>query len=59
MTRGFGDRAYKPFISQEPDITIYKRKNTDKYLLLATDGLWDVIFYNYFNFCMSRKYQGE
>ena len=46
ITRAFGDQFYQPFISCEPEVTILKRKclSKDACLILATDGLWDVIF---------------
>jgi serine/threonine protein phosphatase PrpC len=32
-----------PYISAEPDITVRKLTAEDRYLLLATDGLWDEV----------------
>jgi len=32
-----------PYISNEPEINIFKLNKNDKYLVLATDGLWDDI----------------
>lgn len=42
VTRSFGDRLYKKYISCEPDITEYKFHEKDDYLMLASDGFWKV-----------------
>ena len=41
VSRSFGDLDCK-YISQEPDIFDYKFNN-DKFMILACDGLWDVL----------------
>lgn len=43
VSRAFGDIDTKPYISHIPDI--YKKilNNTDKFIVLACDGLWDVM----------------
>ncbi|KAL2547626.1 putative protein phosphatase 2C 24 [Forsythia ovata] len=33
----------KPYVIPDPEVTIYKRKESDDFLILATDGLWDVV----------------
>ena len=38
-----GDRYLKPFITSEPEITFTKREAGDECLILASDGLWDVL----------------
>ncbi|KAF0698357.1 Aste57867_11007 [Aphanomyces stellatus] len=43
MTRAIGDATLKPPISAEPDLFVHALGPTDKYLILACDGLWDVI----------------
>ncbi len=52
ISRTFGDYHYKcnlekqPFeqiISAEPDIYIHERSNKDEFIVLASDGIWDVI----------------
>jgi protein phosphatase 1L len=42
VTRSFGDFSLKKFIICEPEITEYCVKKEDMFLILATDGLWDV-----------------
>lgn len=44
MSRSIGDVGLKPWITCEPDITTHVLSaKTDKFLILATDGLWDVL----------------
>ena len=52
VSRGFCDYQFKcnlekhPFeqiISAEPDIYIHERSNKDEFIVLACDGIWDVI----------------
>ena len=38
-----GDRYLKPFVTSEPEITFTKREARDECLILASDGLWDVL----------------
>ncbi|XP_023875204.2 probable protein phosphatase 2C 75 [Quercus suber] len=43
MSRAIGDKFLKPFVTSEPEITFTKREPEDECLILASDGLWDVI----------------
>ena len=44
VSRALGDRLERPFVSSEPDLTIMKRnKDEDRFVVLASDGLWDVM----------------
>lgn len=38
-----GDRYLKPWIIPEPEVTFTARAREDECLILASDGLWDVI----------------
>ncbi|URE40979.1 phosphatase 2C [Musa troglodytarum] len=38
-----GDRYLKPWIIPEPEVTIVPRAREDECLILASDGLWDVM----------------
>ncbi|KAJ9568388.1 hypothetical protein OSB04_004354 [Centaurea solstitialis] len=38
-----GDRYLKPWIIPEPEVTVTARAREDECLILASDGLWDVI----------------
>ncbi|KAJ0043812.1 hypothetical protein Pint_17327 [Pistacia integerrima] len=39
----FGDKYLKPIVTSEPTITFTKREPEDECLILASDGLWDVL----------------
>lgn len=43
MSRAIGDRYLKPWIIPEPEVTFVPRARDDECLVLASDGLWDVM----------------
>jgi protein phosphatase 2C len=43
MNRFTGDNYLKPYVSCEPEVTIMDRTAEDDCLILASDGLWDVV----------------
>lgn len=43
VSRAFGDRNMKGAINAEPDVRERSLERQDEYLVLATDGLWDVM----------------
>lgn len=43
MSRAIGDNYLKPFVSCEPEVTVTDRTAEDDCLILASDGLWDVV----------------
>ncbi|CDP00134.1 unnamed protein product [Coffea canephora] len=43
MSRAIGDNYLKPYVISEPEVTIIDRSGEDDCLILATDGLWDVV----------------
>ncbi|KAJ9545849.1 hypothetical protein OSB04_025556 [Centaurea solstitialis] len=43
MSRAIGDRFLKQVVTSEPEYTFRKRNGGDTSLILATDGLWDVL----------------
>uniref|UniRef100_A0A7N0U3A4 protein-serine/threonine phosphatase n=1 Tax=Kalanchoe fedtschenkoi TaxID=63787 RepID=A0A7N0U3A4_KALFE len=43
MSRAIGDNYLKPYVICEPEITITDRAPEDECLILASDGLWDVV----------------
>ncbi|KAF5751421.1 Highly ABA-induced PP2C2 isoform 1 [Tripterygium wilfordii] len=43
MSRAIGDNYLKPYVSCEPEVTMTDRKAEDDCLILASDGLWDVV----------------
>ncbi|KAK8656693.1 hypothetical protein V6N13_098634 [Hibiscus sabdariffa] len=43
MSRSIGDKYLKPWIIPDPEVTFVPRAKDDECLILASDGLWDVI----------------
>ncbi|RDX77448.1 Protein phosphatase 2C 37, partial [Mucuna pruriens] len=43
MSRAIGDNYLKPFVISEPEVTVTERTEEDECLILASDGLWDVV----------------
>lgn len=43
MSRAIGDNYLKPFVIPEPEVTVTDRSPDDECLILASDGLWDVV----------------
>lgn len=43
MSRAIGDNYLKPYVISEPEVTITERTAEDECLILASDGLWDVV----------------
>lgn len=38
-----GDMYLKPFVIPDPEVIVSKRSDEDEFLILASDGLWDVV----------------
>ncbi|KAI3733076.1 hypothetical protein L1987_64293 [Smallanthus sonchifolius] len=43
MSRAIGDDYLKPYVICEPEVTITERMMEDECLIIASDGLWDVV----------------
>ncbi|XP_019191848.1 PREDICTED: probable protein phosphatase 2C 75 [Ipomoea nil] len=43
MSRAIGDRFLRPFVIPEPEVTLTRRGPEDEFLVLGSDGLWDVM----------------
>lgn len=43
LSRAFGDADNAPYISQKPDIFYKKITPKTKYIVMACDGLWDIV----------------
>ncbi|PIN22300.1 Serine/threonine protein phosphatase [Handroanthus impetiginosus] len=43
MSRSIGDRYFKPWIIPDPEVMFVPRAREDECLVLASDGLWDVL----------------
>lgn len=42
-SRSIGDQYLKPFVICKPEVTVRELTNRDEFLILASDGLWDVM----------------
>uniref|UniRef100_A0A0D9VSD4 protein-serine/threonine phosphatase n=1 Tax=Leersia perrieri TaxID=77586 RepID=A0A0D9VSD4_9ORYZ len=44
MSRAIGDSYLKPYVISDPEVRVMERKDgEDEFLILASDGLWDVV----------------
>jgi len=43
VARAFGDRSERPFVSSEVEVKMVPVEDGDEFVILATDGLWDVM----------------
>ena len=43
VTRSLGDRKHKPYVSSEPELGCHAICSGDEFVILASDGLWDVL----------------
>eukprot|EP00878_Enallax_costatus_P000689 GHUV01000798.1.p1 GENE.GHUV01000798.1~~GHUV01000798.1.p1 ORF type:complete len:644 (+),score=188.14 GHUV01000798.1:1116-3047(+) len=44
MSRAIGDHALRPYgVTADPDVAHHERCDSDDYLILASDGLWNVL----------------
>lgn len=43
VSRSIGDQYLRPYVISGPEVTILRRSDEDELLLLASDGLWDVL----------------
>ncbi|XP_073305123.1 protein phosphatase 2C 51-like [Primulina huaijiensis] len=42
-SRSIGDKCLKPFVTPEPEVKVVDITDLDEFLILASDGLWDVV----------------
>lgn len=43
LSRAIGDRYLKRYVVSEPEVTFLQRTEEDECLIIASDGLWDVV----------------
>ncbi|XP_071705665.1 protein phosphatase 2C 37-like [Rutidosis leptorrhynchoides] len=43
MSRAIGDNYLKPYVIPEPEVMVMERTAEDECIILASDGLWDVV----------------
>jgi len=60
VSKSFGDLDNKPYISCVPEIFRYKLNNTDQFMVIGCDGLWDVMDnQEVVNFIINNSYDSE
>ncbi|KAL2318118.1 hypothetical protein Fmac_031994 [Flemingia macrophylla] len=42
-SRSIGDQYLRPYVISKPEVTVTKRSSKDEFLIIASDGLWDVM----------------
>ncbi|KAG4912146.1 hypothetical protein AAZX31_19G059300 [Glycine max] len=42
-SRSIGDQYLRPYVISKPEVTVTQRSSKDEFLILASDGLWDVM----------------
>lgn len=43
LSRSLGDKYLEPYVISDPEIKHFNIQSDSKYIILATDGLWDVV----------------
>ncbi|GKY94439.1 hypothetical protein MPSEU_000409700 [Mayamaea pseudoterrestris] len=43
LARAIGDRSERPAVTSEPELSIIQLSKDDDFVIIATDGLWDVM----------------
>jgi serine/threonine protein phosphatase PrpC len=63
LSRAFGDLECTPYVTHMPQIYSYKINPTDKFIIVACDGLWDVLSnqdaIDFVNELVNKKYKGN
>lgn len=55
VSRGVGDAALKPYVCSTPELVEYSLDEDDLFLVIATDGVWDVLENEYVANIVLRK----
>lgn len=60
VSRSLGDADAEPYVSHIPDLFTYKITKEDQFIIMACDGLWDVVdSQDAVNFVLSHCYDKE
>jgi serine/threonine protein phosphatase PrpC len=63
LSRAFGDLECTPYVTHLPQIYRYKISQSDRYIVFACDGLWDVLsnqdVVDYMNSMINKKFKGN
>ncbi|KAL5541285.1 hypothetical protein UlMin_042507 [Ulmus minor] len=58
-SRSIGDRYLKPYVISEPEVMVYERTDSDTFLVIASDGLWDVVSNEFACEVVRRCFDGQ
>jgi serine/threonine protein phosphatase PrpC len=59
LSRSIGDKKYRPFVIPTPEIWNYPLTSSNKFFVLATDGLWDIMSCSRANNILADVYKNE
>lgn len=48
VARAFGDKSLKRHLSSEPDVSMLKIDEDTEFIILASDGIWKVSYFNFY-----------
>lgn len=54
-----GDHYLKPYVISDPEVIVTKRTSRDEFLILASDGLWDVVSNDVACLIVRRCFSGQ
>ena len=57
VSRAIGDKRLRPYVIAQPEVLYYKLTPFNKFIILATDGLWDIIKSKNANILVQMEYQ--
>ncbi|PON41970.1 Protein phosphatase 2C [Trema orientale] len=58
-SRSIGDHYLKPFVISEPEVTVHERTQSDAFLVIASDGLWDAVSNEFACEVVRRCFDGQ
>lgn len=56
VSRAIGDKRLRPYVIPEPEVRRYEIPATSRFVVMATDGLWDVMSCNQVNEMVMHTY---
>lgn len=59
LSRAIGDKKYRPSVIPTPDVFRYTLSGNNQFIVVATDGLWDVMSSNATNAFIKQFYLAE
>lgn len=49
----------KPYVISEPEVSVYERTESDAFIIIASDGLWDVVSNEFACEVVRRCFDGQ